>query len=572
VGIMEHNSNSQSPAKIIIADDDPSIVLLLKHVLLTEGYSITEAKTGNEVIEYCKETDFDLAIVDIVMPEMNGIDACRFMKTQLEESPPVLMITSLDDDVSIDQAFDAGAVDYITKPINWSVFKNRVRRLIDAEKTRQTVKKLEYHDHLIGLPNRILLMDRLESSTYRAKRNGSHAALIMIDIDNFKLINETLGHDNGDMLLQSVAKRLQDDLRETDTLSRTDGNEFSIIIENISHAEDTVLIAKNLSKLLEHTVTLADQSIHIKASIGIALYPQDGKDIGTLLRSADIALHRAKERGQNLYQFFSPDLSKRAVRRLSLENSLRQAIENNELVVYYQPKVNLETNKPQGMEALVRWQHPEQGLIPPDEFIPIAEETGLIVQLGEWVIRTACSTFSQWKKDNLPIDNISINVSARQFKEQDLVSLFKEVLQQTGLDANYVELELTESALLNREDHAESKLNQLHNMGLKISIDDFGTGYASLSYLKRLPIDILKIDRSFTDGILSDPDDIAIINAITGLAQAMDLKLVAEGIETIEQLEKIRGLKIDYGQGYYWSPPCSDEDYKDLLARLNPED
>ncbi len=570
---MDENSNpSATPiTKIIIADDDPSIVLLLKHILLSEGYNVTEAKTGNEVIEHCKETYFDLAILDIVMPDMNGIDACRFIRNQLTESPPVLMITSLDDDVSIDQAFSAGATDYITKPINWSVFKNRVKRLIEAEKARKTVKKLEYHDHLTGLPNRTLLMDRLELSTYRAKRNKTHVALIMIDIDNFKLINETLGHDNGDMLLQSVAKRLQKDLRETDTLSRTDGDEFSIIIENIEHAESVALIVKNLSRLLEHTITLADQSIHIKASIGIALYPQDGDDIGTLLRNADIALYRAKERGQNLYQFFSPDLSKRALRRLDLENSLRHAIENNELVVYYQPKIELTSGKASGMEALVRWQHPEKGLIPPDEFIPIAEETGLIVQLGEWVIRTACKNFSQWKKDELPVDNISINVSARQFKEQDLVSLFQEVLQQTELDANYIEIELTESALLNNEDHAESKLNQLHNMGIKISIDDFGTGYASLSYLKRLPIDILKIDRSFTDGILNDPDDIAIINAITGLAQAMNLQLVAEGIETIEQLEKIRELEINYGQGYYWSPPCPSEKYKDMLIRLESE-
>ena len=566
-----YHSPSTSTTKIIVADDDPSIILLLKHILLAEDYCVTEAKTGNEVIEHCKETNFDLAILDIVMPDMNGIDACHFMKNQLTNSPPVLMITSLDDDVSIDQAFNAGASDYITKPINWSVFKNRVKRLIEAEKTRKTVKKLEYHDHLTGLPNRILLMDRLESSIHRAKRNKTHIALIMIDIDNFKFINGTLGHENGDTLLKSIAKCLQKNLRETDTLSHTDGDEFNIIIENIEHAEDIALIAKNLSKSLEHTITLADQSIHIKTSIGIALYPQDGKDIGTLLRNADIALYRAKEHGNNHYQFFSADLSKRAFQRLDLENSLKHAIENNELVVYYQPKIELSTNKAKGMEALVRWQHPEKGLIPPDKFIPIAEETGLIVQLGEWVIKTACRNFSQWKKENLPIDNISINISARQFKEQDLASLLYDVLQKNNLPANYIELEISEKALLNNEDHAESKLNQLHNMGIKISIDDFGTGYASLSCLKRLPIDTLKIDRSFTNGILNNPDDIAIINAITGLAQAMDLELVAEGIETIEQLEKIKKLKINYGQGYYWSPPYPADRYKELLARLEVE-
>ena len=561
--------SSTNTAKILVADDDPSIRLLLKHILLAEGYSVIEATNGQEVLTHCSDHKFDLAILDIVMPVMDGIEACRSINSQLSDPPPVLMITALDDDVSVESAFEVGAIDYVTKPINWSVFKNRVKRMVAAEKSRKTIRQLEYHDHLTGLPNRVLLLDRLESAIYRAKRNKTHVALFVMDIDNFKLVNETLGHDSGDRLLKSVAERLQSHIRDTDTLSRIGGDEFGLIIENIERIEDVAHVVKSFTGLLEHTLVLADQNVYIKAKMGITLYPQDGEDVGTLLKNADIALHKLKkEAGRGNYQFFSPELSNKAFRRLNIENSLRDAIENNELVVYYQPKINLLSGHPEGMEALVRWQHPEQGLIPPDEFISIAEETGLIVPLGEWVIKTACKQFCLWRDNNLEINNISINVSARQFKEQDLIALFRQIIDQCNIQPSHIELELTESALLNNEDHAESKLSQLHDMGLKISIDDFGTGYASLSYLKRLPIDILKIDRSFTDGVLYDSDDIAIIKAITGLANALSLELVAEGIETAEQLDKIMSLGISYGQGYYWSPPCSAEDYETLFQRL----
>ncbi len=563
------NDTANNTSRILIADDDPSILLLLKHILLAEGYSVIEAKNGVEAIEMCGQHSLDLAIIDIVMPVMDGIEACRTINEQMTDPPPVLMITALDDDASVENAFDVGATDYVTKPINWSVFKNRVKRIVGAEHSKKTVRKLEYHDHLTGLPNRVLLLDRLESAIYRARRNDTHVALFIIDIDNFKLINETLGHDQGDMLLRSVAERLQQHIRDTDTLSRTSGDEFGLIIENVNRLEDIAHLAESLTTLLEHNIVLAEQSVYIKAKIGITLYPQDGEDVGTLMKNADIALHKSKkESGQTSYKFFSPELSNKAFRRLNIENSLRGAIENNQLVVFYQPKVNLSTGHPQGMEALVRWNHPEHGLIPPDEFIPIAEETGLIVPLGEWVIKTACKQFCKWRSEHLDISNISINVSARQFKEQDLVSLFEQIFSELKIDPTFIELELTESALLHNEDKVESKLSRLHDMGIKISIDDFGTGYASLSYLKRLPIDILKIDRSFTDGILHDSDDIAIVNAITGLANALSLELVAEGIETADQLEKIVNLGITHGQGFYWGAPCNADDYRVLFDRI----
>lgn len=561
--------HSLSAGNILIVDDDPAILLLLRHILCECDYDVTEATSGVDAIELCRERKFDLAVFDLVMPGVDGISACREVTFQTANPPPVLIITSLDDEASVIKAFNAGAIDFITKPINWSVFKQRVKRIVEAEHNRAKVQRLEFHDTLTGLPNRALMLDRLESATLRAQRNTSMIALMMVDIDNLKLINETLGHNNGDKIIQSVASRLNKSIRDTDTLSRSGGDEFNLVIENIHHLEDITLMAEKFSRIIQHKLTIMDQEIHIKASIGISVYPQDGSDIGSLLSHADAALYRAKERGGNAYEFYSPELTRQAKRRLQLETNLRRAIENNELVVYYQPKIDLLTGEPSGMEALVRWAHPKQGIIPPDEFIPVAEETGLIIQLGELVIEKACKQFKSWQDANLPITNISINVSARQFKEQDLVSLLQDILHRYQLDATHIELELTESTILKNEDQAESKLNQLHQMGIKISIDDFGTGYASLSYLKRLPIDILKIDRSFTDGILHDNDDIAIVNAIYGLGKGLGLKLVAEGIETIEQLNKIKALGIDYGQGYYWSPPLPADKYINLLNNTN---
>lgn len=570
--MMSHVSDNNMPqanAHVIIADDDPSVVLLIKHVLVSEGYTVSEAYSGQEALELCTSTDYDLAILDIIMPDINGFEACKQINKQTLDAPPVLLITSLDDDLSVDQAFTCGATEYITKPINWSVFKHRVRRLIETHKSRKTIRHLEFHSSVTGLPNRNLMLDRLESAILRSQRSNNFLGLILIDIDNFKLVNETLGHVLGDELLRSVAKRLEQTVRETDTLSHIGGDEFSIIIEDIRNIEDIAIIAENLSHILEHDISLNDHPVHIKASMGITLYPQDGTDINTLLRNAEVALYRAKDRGRNRYQFFSPELSQQALQKLNIESSLRNAIENNELILHYQPKIHIQSGIPSSIEALVRWQHPEKGLILPDEFIPVAEDTGLIVPLGEWVIKNACQQFSQWRKEGLSVDGISINVSARQFKEQNLVSIFENILNETDLDPHYIELEITESALLNNEHHAESRLNTLHEMGISIAIDDFGTGYASLAYLKRLPIDTLKIDSSFTDGLLHDSDDNAIVLAITGLAKAMSMKLVAEGIENEDQLRKLIELEVDYGQGYYWSPAVAAGEYAKLIEKLS---
>ncbi len=549
--------------RVIIADDDMAVLLLLRHVLTGEGYEITEAHSGQEAITLCSSNQFDLAILDIVMPDTNGFDACRLIQSNTEHAPPVLLITSLDDDISVDHAFSCGATEYITKPINWSVFKHRVKRIIDNHTKQARIDHLQNHHPLTGLPNRFLMLDRLDSAILRTQRSHNFLALIMIDINNFKLINETLGHDAGDRLLKSVAQRLGHAVRDTDTLAHTGGDEFYMIIENIRRIDDIVIITDNLSHILDHDIKLDNQELHVQASMGISLFPQDGHDINSLMRNADIALHQAK--GNSPYEFFSPHLGEQAHQRLRLENDLRTAIDKHQLILYYQPKYSINSQSIDSMEALVRWEHPDNGLIPPDDFISIAEETGLILPLGEWVIRNACEQFALWKQQGYPFSHISINVSPRQFKEQNLLQIFDDIFQRLSISPSCVELEITESVLLNSEHAVIEKLNQLQSMGIRFALDDFGTGYASLTYLKRLPIDTLKIDRSFIDGIIHDNDDIAIVLAIIGLAKAMQKQLVAEGIETIEQYEKIRELGVDYGQGYYWSRAVDSDEFIKVL-------
>lgn len=567
---IDINMDTNKQPKVIIADDDPSILLLLKHILTSEGYEVTQSSSGIDAVDLCKHNTYDLAILDIVMPDMDGFSACKIINKQITNPPPVLLVTSLDDDISVDHAFNCGAIEYITKPINWSVFKHRVRRIIENKLRQEVIHRLEHHNPLTGLPNRTLMLDRLRSALLRSERSNSFVTLIMIDIDNFKLINETLGHDSGDQLLQSVAKRLELSLRESDTLSHPGGDEFCILVENIEHLDDITVITEKISRTLEYDINLTDHPVHVKASMGITVYPQDGSDISTLLGNADIALHKAKENDNITYEFFSPELSQKAMRRLKIENDLRHAIDNNQLVLHYQPKISLSSLNTKSMEALVRWQHPEHGLMPPDEFINVAEDSGLIIPLGEWVIRTACNQFQKWIKQGLEVSQISINVSAKQFRQKNVIPLFDSVLKETGISPSAIELEITENTLLKSEDFIDAQLNTLHNMGIGIAIDEFGTGYASLSYLKKLPIDTLKIDCSFTDGILNDEDDIAIINAIVGLAKAMGMRLVAEGIESELQLQKLRELDVDFGQGCYWSPAIPEDQYSELLSRLNP--
>ena len=543
---------------ILVADDDPAIRLILRHTMEQDGYQVVEATNGVEALQITIRQSPDLILMDAVMPEMDGFRATEELKGMPDYVDiPVLVITALDDDRSVSRAFEVGACDYITKPVNWSVLRQRVRRLLYTAEAERKIRHLAYHDTLTGLPNRLLFMDRMDQAISRAQRNDDGFALLFIDVDHFKVINDSMGHEAGDQLLTQVTRRLSLNVRRSDTIARLGGDEFTVILENVGEPETVVMVTKNLLETLCKPINIGGREVHVSASVGIAMYPDDGENFGHLLKNADTAMYRAKAQGRNTFQFYASEMSTAAMRRLELENSLRYAIEKQEFIVHYQPKYDLHSRRCIGMEALVRWDHPEKGVIPPDEFIPLAEETGLIVALGEWVIRTACGQLSAWQQAGYEIRDLSINVSARQFQEQDLCALFAEVLEAFQLRAEDIEVELTESVLVDNHDQARRILAQLHDMGLKIALDDFGTGYASMAYLKEFPIDTVKIDRSFVWGIPNDEENIAIVRAIAGLTSALGLSLIAEGVETAQQVEFLKDIECFRGQGYLWSRPVS---------------
>lgn len=566
------NTDSRNDSKlaqrpvILIADDDPSIRLVLRYTMIQSGYQVIEVANGLEAVQAVIKQIPDLILMDAVMPEMDGFRATEeIKKINGCQEVPILMATSLDDDKSIERAFEVGACDFITKPFNWSVLKHRTTRMLLSANAEQKIRHLAYHDALTGLPNRTLFMDRIDQAISRAQRERGKFAILYIDIDHFKVINDSMGHAAGDHLLNIVSQRLTGILRKTDTIARLGGDEFTIIIEDLEAAETVALVAKNILTTLDKPIKILEKEVHITGSIGIALYPQDGDTFGTLLKNSDTAMYKAKELGRQTFQFYEHEMSLKAMRRLDLENQIRLALKNEQFLVYYQPKVNLVTGQVQGMEALVRWQHPEKGLIAPNDFIPIAEETGLIIQIDEWVMHTACQQFKVWKAAGYSIDNLSVNISVRHFKEGGLLKHCKKVIETTGVSPKYIEIELTESALVDNNKNAKEILHEIHEMGIHIALDDFGTGYASMSYLKEFPFDTVKLDRSFVQGVPDDREDTAIVKAMIQLAQALNLNVVAEGIETELQKQFLTDNNCAYGQGFLWSKPVDAEEFERIF-------
>ncbi|MBD2185067.1 EAL domain-containing protein [Planktothrix sp. FACHB-1355] len=439
------------------------------------------------------------------------------------------------------------------------------RDITERRMAEETIRYQALHDLLTDLPNRILFNERLSGALVNAKSNQGMMAVMFLDLDRFKTINDTLSHACGDQLLQMVAERLTSSLWQHDTVARWGGDEFTLLLPQISCAEDAGRIAQVILDTLKQPFNIEGHQLHISSSIGISLYPHDGQDGETLLRNADAALHRAKEQGRNNYQFYTAAMNSHASELLMLENELHQALERGEFVVYYQPQINTNTGKIAQMEALLRWQHPEFGLVSPAKFIPLAEENGLIIPIGEWVLRTACTQIKAWQDAGLPPLSVAVNLSARQFQQPNLVEIVARVLQETGLENHFLELEITESVAMQNVDFSRAILQELHNMGVSISMDDFGTGYSSLSYLKKFPLDKLKIDQSFVRELATDPNDGAIIAAIAALGKVLNLTMVAEGVETEEQRDFLRSLECEYMQGYLFSKPLSPQDATELL-------
>jgi diguanylate cyclase (GGDEF)-like protein/PAS domain S-box-containing protein len=445
------------------------------------------------------------------------------------------------------------------------------RDITQRKAAEKQVQFLAYYDALTGLPNRTLLQDRLSKALASARRQGGKVALLVLDLDEFKTINDSLGHSVGDPVLKEVAERLKKWSREQDTVARVGGDEFLIVLTAVKEVADAAVAAKRLMDTITAEFVVQGHSLGISCSVGISIFPEHGRDGETLIKNADAAMYCAKESGRNNFRFFTDDMNAQAVERLTLENGLRLALEKKELFLEYQPQMEIATGRVTGLEALLRWQHPELGLVPPNKFIRIAENSGLIMPIGEWVLRTVCSQARKWQDEGLPAVSVAVNVSAIQFRQEDFCELIRRVLNETGLGPQYLELELTESLLLANADVKLSVIQELKAMGLTLAIDDFGTGYSSLSYLKQFRVSKLKIDRLFIRDVAVNPDDAAITTAIISMAKSLNLKVIAEGVEDEAQMSFLRTHQCDEIQGYYFSKPLAVDKVADKLRGDYPE-
>lgn len=670
---------------ILVVDDSVFMRSTFRHFLVNEGYEIVEAENGMDAIYLFEKIKPDIVLMDYVMPGINGVETCARLQELIDgKNTPVIMITSLEDEDSVNLAFEAGATDYISKPINWAVLKQRLNRLIKARRTEkdldkseafaisiidhavegilnidlegmikyinpsaekifgykakeitgeninillpmlsytdlnyqdkqdkaidtnkemigkrkdnstlpieltiskfnveentyftmimrditerkryeETIKYQAFYDSLTGLPNRLLLKERIAIEISHCKQAGNKLAVMFLDLDRFKLINDTLGHDIGDKLLKETAKKLQMCVAKDATIARIGGDEFVILLPGLVHEGNVGQIASKILEIIRQPVIIDDHELYLTISVGITIYPDDGEDDETLITNADVAMYRAKEQGKNNFQLYTPALNAKALERLSLENYLRRALEYNEFVVYYQPKVNAATEEIIGMEALIRWKHPNWGLVPPMKFIPIAEETGLIVPIGEWVLSTACAHNKALQNAGLPPLTVAVNLSSRQFELQDLTKIVSKVLQETGLEAEYLELEITESIAMQNVEHTLKTISQLRAMGVKFSIDDFGTGYSSLSQLNNFAVNKLKIDKSFVEKVDGSKDNSVIASTVLALGKSLELDIVAEGVENEDQVRFFKQNNCDEMQGYFFGRPMANEDFQ----------
>lgn len=591
-------SNAECPIpRILLADDEPDFRRSLQLILAQWGYDVKTVSDGQEALDILLENPPDVAILDWVMPHLSGLEICRKFRARAgSQFPYLILLSGRSRTEDIVAGLDAGADDYVTKPVDFLELRARLqvgfrmvklqkelgRRATELEKSLEEVHQLQavaeearkrehflaFHDSLTGLPNRQLFFDRLSQAIAQSRRSGELLAVMLLDLDGFKAINDGVGHAGGDQVLQIAGKRLQSCLRESDTVARLGGDEFAILARGLTHVEDVVQIAEKVLRTFAEPLVVEHQQCQIGTSIGISLFPSDGGEVELLVKHADLAMYRAKRLGKNRFMLYDLAMDARLHGQVALESDLRTALGRSAFVMHYQPQVNMATGDYTGVEALLRWQHGPNGLIPPEKFIPLAEETGLIIPIGAWALRTACRQHAafQCKQGPGPHLRMAVNLSARQFRGIHLVETVAEILQETRFDPQCLELEITESVAMQNLDHSIATMVRLKDMGVRLAVDDFGTGYSSLSYLKRFPIDLLKIDRSFVKGIPKDQDDAAITEAIISLAHSLKLGVIAEGVETKEQWEFLRNLDCDEAQGFLLSPPVTDEGLSALLA------
>lgn len=582
------------PADILIVDDTPENLRLLSRMLTKQGYNVRKAISGQMALRAVNTAPPNLILLDIMMPEVDGYEVCQQLKNNPQTSEiPIIFLSALDDVIDKVKAFKVGGVDYITKPFHLEEVLIRIQNQLSLqaaekeihllntqleirvqERTQQleeaNAKLLEMalHDSLTGLANRVLFMDRLKEALDYTQANSTYKfAVIFLDCDRFKVVNDSLGHLIGDELLVAISDRLQKVLKPEDTLARLGGDEFAILQIDIQDIDAAIKLANQIFELLSYPFKLLRHEVFINASIGITLGNKSYEKPEYLLRDADTAMYQAKASGKARYHIFSPEMHNSALQLLQLETDLRRAINQQEFIVYYQPIIEFHTGKITGFEALVRWSHPQRGIVSPELFIPIAEETGLINPLGNLVMREACHQLYQWHQQQItdyPL-TMSINLSVRQFAQPNLIEQVDKILAETQVNPQYIKLEITESAIMENTKTADILLKQLRERYIKLCIDDFGTGYSSLSYLHLFPVDTLKIDRSFIWSIDDKSTDLGLVPAIISIAKTMRMNVVAEGIETPIQFQQLKKLECNFGQGFFFSQPLEAEKITQLL-------
>ncbi|UMR28535.1 EAL domain-containing protein [Massilia sp. MB5] len=688
--------HSPKRGTVLVADDDPVMRLLMLEMLAQVGLNAVEAEDGPAALSSFRQMCPDLVLLDVDMPGVDGFAVCReIRKMEHGATVPIIMVTGGDDLEAVTLAYEVGATDFISKPINWPILGHRVlyvlrasdaiarlriadahnravlaaipdtffrlspegfyldyeqghgpgatlsetrcvgrhisevlpapiaqrlmhelecvldthdirsvdyelfsggmlhhfearlvntgagevlglvRDISERKRTEDQIRRLAYCDSLTGIPNRQAFLESLEHELQRSRAGGRKFAVLFMDLDSFKRINDTLGHNVGDLLLQAVSERLHETIRPGDTVSlaghgslaRLGGDEFTILIPDLQQVEDALHVAQRVKDAMRRPFQLDGHEIFVTASIGISLYPQDGEDSSSLLKYADTAMYHAKNCGKDNAKLYSSSLTMQIMSHVKLEVGLRKALQNNELYLLYQPQVDVPSAQLVGVEALVRWRHPEHGVIPPNEFIPLAEETGLIVPIGEWVLRTACKQARAWQQACQRPVRMAVNLSAKQFKDENLSQIVVSALHDTGLEPRLLELELTEGTLMDDARATMATLDQLRGIGVYLSIDDFGTGYSSMSYLKRFDVRALKIDKSFISGLPQDSENAAITRAIIAMAHGLKMVVVAEGVETNAQLHLLEQYGCDLVQGFFLGHPSSQELIAQMLNR-----
>ena len=596
---------------LLIVDDVAENRNVLTRRFQRQGFVVTEAEDGHKALELIAAQNFDSVLLDVMMPGLDGLEVlARIRQTHGPAALPVIMVTALAQNSDVVKALSMGANDYVTKPVDFAValartstqvarkhaeeevqranralqdanenlerrVAERTRELVHAneqlkieiterERSQATIQFLAHHDALTGLANRTLFRTDLEEALVRARRSGENLAVHFLDLDGFKTINDTLGHSMGDQLLKCIADRLQATVRDTDKVARLGGDEFAILQLAADLPSGAAVLAGRLIEAVKAPCLIGGHQILVGTSIGIAVLRSDSIhfDPDQMLKSADLAMYRAKAEGRGTFRFFEPDMDARVRARRLLELELRTALARNEFQIHYQPLLNLQSDRITAFEALLRWPHPQRGLVPPGEFIPLAEETGLMVQLGDWVLHKACADAAGWPDEI----GVAVNLSPVQFRNSDLVRSVAHALEVAGLRPNRLELEITESVLLDKTEANLAALNRLRELGVRISLDDFGTGYSSLSYLRNFQFDKIKIDQSFVNLMSHEAQSEAIVSAIAGLGESFGIATTAEGVETADQLEKLRAEGCTEVQGYLISRPVPAENIAELLT------